>query len=88
MNKEEFVDSLELPFVGEMKLDDYVITLDNSNDFSRLYNIVSNNLDLTLDDDSITTTNNALFIFFNDEYEIKLTADFNKDVYRMVVSDR
>jgi len=88
MSKEEFVDSLELPFVGEMKLDDYVITLDNSNDFSRLYNIVSNNLDLTLDDDSITTTNNALFIFFNDEYEIKLTADFNKDVYRMVVSDR
>ena len=88
MSKEEFVETLDLPFDGEMWNDDYVITVDTSDDFSYLYNLISNNNELTLDDRSITTTDNALFTFFNDEYEIRLTADFNKDIYRLMVSDR
>ena len=88
MSKEEFVETLDLPFDGEMWNDDYVITVDTSDDFSYLYNLISNNNELTLDDRSITTTDNALFTFFNDEYEVRLTADFNKDIYRLMVSDR
>lgn len=88
MTKEEFVATLDLPFNGEMWNNDYVIKVDTSDDFSYLYNLISNDSGLTLDDKSVTTSDNALFTFYNDEYEVRLTADFSKDIYRLTVSDR
>ena len=88
MSKEEFIETLDLPFDGERWNDDYIITLNSSDDFSYLYNIISNNNELTLDDSSVTTTDNALFTFFNDDFDLRLSADFNKDIYRLTVSDR
>ena len=88
MDKEEFIKSLNLPFEGKSAGNDYIINLNNSDDFSTLYNIISNNINLSMDDESITTTSNALFTFFNDEFDLKLVADFNKDIYKLIVSDR
>ena len=88
MDKEEFVLSLNLPFDYDIMGNDIVITVPTSDDFSLLYDTISNNRDLTLDNTSVTTTNNALFIFFSDDYELKLTANFDKDIYKLTVSDR
>ena len=88
MNREEFIASLNLPFEGNGQADEYVIILNNSDDFSRAYNLISNNQKLSMDDNSVTTTSNALFTFFNDDFEVRLTANFNKDIYRITVSDR
>jgi len=88
MNREEFIASLNLPFEGNEQADEYVIILNNSDDFSRAYNLISNNQKLSMDDNSVTTTSNALFTFFNDDFEVRLTANFNKDIYRITVSDR
>ena len=71
MTKEEFVATLDLPFNGEMWNNDYVIKVDTSDDFSYLYNLISNDSGLTLDDKSVTTSDNALFTFYNDEYEVR-----------------
>ena len=88
MNREEFIASLNLPFEGNEQTGEYVIILNNSDDFSRAYNLISNNQKLSMDDNSVTTTSNALFTFFNDDFEVRLTANFNKDIYRITVSDR
>lgn len=85
---EEFIDELNLPFEGEMHDGTYVIKLNNSNEYSKLYNIISTDKQFTLEDGSIATTDNAMFVFHNDWYELKFTADFNKDIYRLVVSKR
>lgn len=85
---EDFINELNLPFEGEMHGDTYIITLNNSNDFSKLYNIISTDKQFTVDNNSVSTTNNAMFKFYNDWYEIQFTADFNKDIYRMVVNER
>ena len=83
---QEFVDSLELLYPGEYKNDEYIIKLDSSNDFSILYNLLSNNKELKVSDNPIADNDTASFIFSNGEFEAKITADFNKDFYRMVIS--
>lgn len=88
MSKDEFLKSLDLPFQGDDRGNEYIITIDNSNDFSLLYNLISNNENLSMDDDSVTTSDNALFTFFNDYFEIKLIANFDKDIYRAIVGSR
>jgi len=88
MDKEEFIEELGLPFDWEERGSEYVINLNNSDSFSKAYDLISNNRDLTLEDDSITTTDNALFTFFTDLFEIRLVADFNKDIYKVILGDR
>lgn len=85
---EEFINSLNLPFTGKYGAGEYIITLNNSNDFSDLYNIISTNNEFHLDETSITTDNNAMFLFFTDDYEIRITADFQKDIYRAIIGER
>lgn len=85
---EEFIKELDLPYEGKMSGGEYIIKLNTSNDFSKLYNIISTDKQFNLDKNSMATTNNAMFVFYNDWYELKFTADFNKDIYRMVVSER
>ena len=83
---QEFVDSLELLYPGEYKNDEYVITLNSSNDFSILYNLLSNNKNLSINDNPIADNDTASFIFSDGEFEVKITADFNKVFYRMVIT--
>jgi len=63
---EDFIKELNLPYEGKMSGGDYIIKLDTSNDFSKLYNIIATNKDFNLDRDSMATTNNAMFVFYND----------------------
>lgn len=88
MTRDEFIQSLDLPFEGEEWGDEYVITVNNSDDFSWLYNLISNNDSLSMDDNSVTTTDNAVFTFFDDDFEVRLTANFNKDIYKVTVGNR
>ena len=83
---EDFVYSLNIPFEGEFKGEEYVIALENSNDFSEAYNIVSTNKDLNIKNDSIANDSEARFLFYSDNYDISLLADFDDDIYRVVVS--
>jgi len=85
---EEIVQKLNLPFEGEMHNNSYIVILDNSDDFSKLYNNISTRGEFTLDDRSMSTSDNAVFIFYNDDCEIQFTADFKQDIYRMTVDRR
>lgn len=89
MTIEEFIEDLKLPFDATKTGNEYNITLDNSDDFSKLYSAISINNKLELDDDNtISTDSNVLFIFTDGYFELVITGDFNKDIYRVVIRSR
>lgn len=82
---QEFIDSLNLKIKGELKNNQYVILTDNSNDFSALFNTISLNDFLRLEDNSIATDKESSFRFTNGEYDVILEANYDKDVYSLIV---
>ena len=74
---QDFIDSIELPYTGEFKEEGYVVVVNTSNEFSDIYNL----------DNPIADNDNASFTFTNGIFEAKLTGDFKKDFYRLVVSE-
>ena len=88
-NLEEFIDSLGIDsFEGEYNGDSYIIEVNTSNDFSRLFNIISTNDKLSADENSTATVSKSHFVFTDGYYEVELKADFNKDLYSVVVRER
>lgn len=84
----KLVDKLDLPFKGEYAQGEYIITLNTSDEFSELYNQISTDSAFKLDDNSMSTGNNAVFLFYTDECELRFTADFEQNIYRLVISRR
>ena len=78
---QEFIDSLDLKFTGEFKNNVYTIEVDNSNDFSSLFNSISLNDSLILEDRSVATDKESNFRFTNGEYDVVLRANYDDDVY-------
>ena len=85
---QEFIDSLELPYKGKMFNNQYIIDVESSDKFSELFNAVSLNNLLNLEDKSVATVDEAKFTFTNGEYDIKLEADYNTDFYRLIVEEK
>ena len=79
----EFVDSLNLPFEGEMQGEEYVVDMHSSDEFSEMYNLISTNKNLHLNDDSMATDGEARFSFYSDNYNVGLLADFDEDDYKL-----
>lgn len=85
---QEFIDSLELPYEGKMINNQYIIDVESSDKFSELFNAVSLNNLLNLEDKSVATVDEAKFTFTNGEYDVKLEADYNTDFYRLIVEEK
>ena len=83
---QDFINSIELPYTGKYGENSYSVVVNSSNDFSNLYNFLSKLDDFHVEDNPIADNNTAAFVFSNGEFEAKLTGDFNKDFYRLVVS--
>ena len=82
---QEFIDSLDLKFTGEFKNNVYTIEVDNSNDFSSLFNSISLNDSLILEDRSVATDKESNFRFTNGEYDVVLRANYDDDVYDLYI---
>jgi len=86
---EEYIDNLQLGYDGEFKQNgEYIVTLPTSDDFSNVYNTIATNKELMIDDQSVSDKSKAKFIFFDAWYEIKLAANFDKDIFTLTVSER
>lgn len=85
---QEFIDSLKLPYEGEMINNQYIIDVESSDKFSELFNAVSLNNLLNLEDKSVATVDEAKFTFTNGEYDVRLEADYNTDFYRLIVEEK
>ena len=83
---QDFVDSIKLPYTGDYKNDEYAVVVHSSNDFSDIYNLLSKVEDIHVLDNPVADNDNASFTFTDGVFEAKLTGDFKKDFYRLVVS--
>lgn len=85
---QEFIDSLNLPFSGDMHDKQYIINVDSSNKFSKLFNSISLNDFLSLEDNSVATDEESMFRFTNGDYDVVLKADYNNDVYSLLIEEK
>ena len=82
---QKFIDDLELPFEGEEKGRQYVIELSDSNSFSRAFNVIDVNKNLHIKGESKATDTETEFRFTNGEYDVVLTANYDDDIYKVIV---
>lgn len=90
MSIEQLIKKLGINKVGEYSKDNsYVIDLDSSEDFGKMYSILDRNEELEyLEDYSLLTVDNSSLLYnYNDAFQIALISDFNNDSYKIVVSE-
>ena len=83
---EEFVKSLNLPIEGSFRnKDEYIINLNNSDDFSKLFTHISLNNDLFVEDGSVATDSETEFRYTDGNFIILLQANYDEDVYSLYI---
>ena len=85
---DKFLHSLDIYIDGDMKGDEYVADIMDSDEYDRILSKLSNNNNVELDEDSSTLTlHNASNVYDSDEYQIIVTADFDSDLYKLTVKE-
>lgn len=82
-----FIDSLDLEFTPTEEGNGYVISLDNSNDFSSIYNKLLLNPDLEEDEQKMLE-DVSYFTFTDGHYEIIMSANYDTDRYEIRIGER
>lgn len=64
----------------------YVIEFDNANEYNKCFTKLDK-ADIIEEDsaNSFTDMDNSSILYDNDEYSFNLTADFNNDIYKLIV---
>ena len=81
-----FIDSLDLGFTPTEEGNGYVIMLDNSDDFSSIYNKLLLNTDLEEDEQKMLE-DVSYFTFTNGHYEIVMSANYDTDKYEVRIGE-
>ena len=84
-NIKDFVERLNLDIDGTFTGNQFSANLKNSNEFSRVYNLLSLNNELEIDDSCIATVSVSSFKFYTDWFEITISANFDNDVYKLII---
>ena len=67
----------------------YVIDLNSSEEFGKIYSLLENSEDLEyMEENNLLTISNASMTYrYGEDYQLQLIADFNNDAYKLVVND-
>ena len=84
-NIKDFVERLNLDIDGTFTGNQFSANLKNSDEFSRVYNLLSLNDELENDDSSIATASVSSFKFYTDWFEMTISANFDNDVYKLII---
>lgn len=89
MYLEKFLKSIGITQVGHYtKKDSYIIDLEDSDEYGKIYSSLDKCDELTEDEDSSTLTiHNSNIVFESDEYQFVLIADFDQDTYKLVCKE-
>ena len=88
MKVEKYLKDLGVTKEGRVSGDEYIITLQDSDDFARTYSILETSNDLNIDDSLSLLSNTASKIFYaSSDYTITLNANFNSDTYTLVAKE-
>lgn len=82
---EEILDELGLLEVAKKQGDNYIIELNDSNEYQNLFDYLNSLDELTLDEDSVEFNEDINEVTFNgDKIKLKLIADFKNNKYECV----
>lgn len=85
---EEFLQSLGIKGNLQKSSNSYVMDIDNSNEYGRIYSLLDKSEEVEEDPESSQVTFDYSSIqFFNDEYIIQLIADFENNSYRLTIKE-
>lgn len=67
----------------------YVIDLDSSEEFGKIYSLLDTNKDLEYEEDSslLTVDNSSMIYNYDDIYQIVLIADFKNNQYKVTIRE-
>lgn len=67
----------------------YVIDLNSSEEFGKIYSLLENSTDLEyMEENNLLTISNASMTYrYGEDYQLQLIADFNNDAYKLVVNE-
>lgn len=84
---EEFANRLGINYPGEMLNGKYVIPLTDSDEYSKIYTLLDKSDLVELDTSCTLVTDKVSELqYFNDEFVVKLDANFIDDLYRVVIT--
>jgi len=83
-----FLNKLGITKIGYYNGDNYIIDLDNDLEFSKVYSKLDKS-ELLEPDDEYSSINliESSIKYFNDDYELTLSANFENDEYKLIVSE-
>ena len=91
MNKTKlfsYLDNLGIDKTGKLEADRYVLKLEDSDEYSRYYTILDQEEDLELSDTSSMSQEFATVLtYVNEDYKLKLNANFIDDYYTFTVEE-
>lgn len=91
MNKEKiiaFLEDLKLDPTGKFTDLKYTLELENSDEYARYYTILDHAAGLELSDTSSMSQEFATVLtYVNDDYKVKLNANFDDDYYTLTVEE-
>ena len=86
---DEVLKKLGISLDGEFSKDgSYIVDIYNSDEFGRVYSVLEKNDDVEeLYSNSLLTIHNSSISYLYDNYQITLVADFEQDLYKLVISE-
>jgi hypothetical protein len=84
---EEFAKKLGIDYPGEVINNKYIIPLTDSDEYSKVYTLLDKSDLVELDTTCTLVTDKVSELqYFNDEFTVKLDANFPEDFYRVVIT--
>lgn len=85
----EFLKSIGITQIGHFNNDkNYIIDLESSDEFNRIFSKLNNNDALEENEDSsVVNLNVSNILYLSEDYSLNLIADFNQNIYKLVVTD-
>lgn len=89
MYLEKFLEKLGITQVGHYtKTNTYVIDIDDSDEYGKIYSLLDKSDEIEEDEDSSTiTVHTSNIMFESDNYQFTLIADFDQDTYKLVCKE-
>ncbi len=89
MYLEKFLEKIGISQVGHYtKSNSYVIDIEDSDEYGKIYSSLDKCEELVEDEDSSTiTVHTSNIVFESEDYQFTLIADFDQDTYKLVCKE-
>lgn len=88
MTQEEFLQELGIDKAVEFKNNEAVVILKDSNEYAKMYSILSNSDLLDLESEKVViNTNISTLKYTGQYYNITLSADLTRDIYKLIIEE-